>query len=347
MRIAIYMPNWIGDAVLSIPFINACWRRHPDARITLVAGGHVAPIFEHHPSIKTIIRLQGQRLKGFRASHLSGLALRKTPFDLVYLLSDSLRTAYLARLARHKERIGFRGQFRSPLLTHPVPLPTRVMHRADRYLLLLGSNLQAAQFAAPGITLTAAEQAGAADDIGRLGLSLPVAVFPASVAESRTVPLAKWVEFLEPILDHQRELLFIGSRLDRPASEEIISRLKQRGLGKALVTVCGETSLRQSIALVSQCAGAIATDSGLGHIAANLSLKTISLFGAGNPAVTRPLGPRTKVVSQQVHCSGCQKNACRNQDEPLLCLQVIPARAVWEGYDEFIDSPADWTGLPA
>ncbi len=40
----------------------------------------------------------------------------------------------------------------------------------------------------------------------------------------------------------------------------------------------------------------------------------------------------TAVISEAVHCSPCQKNACPNRDEPLLCLNAVPAKTVWESY---------------
>ncbi len=38
------------------------------------------------------------------------------------------------------------------------------------------------------------------------------------------------------------------------------------------------------------------------------------------------------VISEAVHCSPCHKNACPNRDEPLLCLNAIPAKTVRESY---------------
>jgi len=351
VRIGFYAPNWIGDAVLSLPFLNLCRRTFPEAHITVVAKAWVAAVFEHHPSVDNIITFGGTELKGLLPTIRSGRSLRAAGFDRFYLLSDSLRSAFLAWLAGSRERIGFsrmdpasRGQFRSPLLTRALPPPNADIHRAYRYLLLVGdSTTTAAQSASPGITLTEEERAEATDRMARLQLTEPVAVFPSSVAESRRVPLAKWEAFLAPYLDAHQEILFIGSRRDRPVSEALIQRLNRPGPGRtrssssvefgdALVSVCGQITLRQAMALITRCQGALATDSGLGHIAANLGVKTISIFGAGDPTITRPLGPQAAVISKPVHCSPCLKNVCRNHDEPLLCLHSVPDDAVWEAY---------------
>ncbi|MCH7858211.1 MAG: lipopolysaccharide heptosyltransferase II [Candidatus Marinimicrobia bacterium] len=329
MNVGIYAPNWIGDAVLAIPFVNRCRQYFPDAHITLIAKAWVAAIYQHHPSVDEIISLEGSQLRGLRPTTRSGRRLARLELDRFYILPDSLRTAYLSWLARSPVRIGFRGQFRSPFLTRALPSPAAALHRADRYLRLLETTSASASIP-PGITVTKEEAQWAATEMDRRGLDRPLAVFPSSVAESRRVPLVKWVKFLTPHLEAGRQLLFIGSRQDRPASDNLIQRLGRTG---AVATVCGETTLRQSIALMTQCEGAIASDSGLGHIAANLGLKTVSIFGAGDPDITRPLGSRAVVVAEPVHCSPCRRNICANREEPLLCLTAIDDLAIAKAYN--------------
>ncbi|MCH7521785.1 MAG: glycosyltransferase family 9 protein, partial [Candidatus Marinimicrobia bacterium] len=255
MNVGIYAPNWIGDAVLAIPFVNRCRQYFPDAHITLIAKAWVAAIYQHHPSVDEIISLEGSQLRGLRPTTRSGRRLARLELDRFYILPDSLRTAYLSWLARSPARIGFRGQFRSPFLTRAVPPPAAALHRADRYLRLLETASASASIP-PGITVTKEEAQWAATEMDRRGLDRPLAVFPSSVAESRRVPLVKWVKFLTPHLEAGRQLLFIGSRQDRPASDNLIQRLGRTG---AVATVCGETTLRQSIALMTQCEGAIAS----------------------------------------------------------------------------------------
>lgn len=97
MNVGIYAPNWIGDAVLSLPFLNPGRRTFPEARITIVAKVWAVAVFEHHPSVDNIITFDGAQLKGLLPTIRSGRSLRAAGFDCFYLLSDSLRSACLAR----------------------------------------------------------------------------------------------------------------------------------------------------------------------------------------------------------------------------------------------------------
>ncbi len=328
MNLAIYSPNWIGDAVLALPFLAACRQRHPEARITLIAKAYVADIYRQHPAVDRIEGLEPAALSGLRATTATGRRLKALNLDKIYLLSDSFRAAWVARLSGSRERIGYGGQGRGPLLTRTVAAPAPQGHRADRYLALLEAGSPEADPQTAGITLTAEETAWAAEELDGLSLKEPLAVFTGSVAPARQVPADKWAALLNPFASAGQPLLLLGSNRDRELARAVTGQLPA---GSAW-SVCGDYSLRQSIALISRCRGALSADSGLGHVAANLGLATVSIFGSEDPRRTRPLGPRTAVVREPVHCSPCHKNICHNRNEPLLCLRAIADGRLWEAY---------------
>ena len=45
-KILIVAPNWIGDAVLSLPVVDGCAQLWPEADVTLLARAGVANLFE-------------------------------------------------------------------------------------------------------------------------------------------------------------------------------------------------------------------------------------------------------------------------------------------------------------
>ena len=75
----------------------------------------------------------------------------------------------------------------------------------------------------------------------------------------------------------------------------------------------------------------------LHDIATEHSLVVMVYHGIGlKQTYYRDTSPRVDlwaaVISKAVHCSPCHKNACHNRDEPLLGLNAIPAKTVWESY---------------
>lgn len=336
MKIGIYSPNWVGDAVMSLPFVHACHRRYPNDDLLVVAKSWVSAVFENHPFIHEIIVFDNGQLRGMLPTTKSGVQLRKLSFDVFYLLSDSWRTGYLAWLSGSGEKIGFRSQWRTTFLTHAVDQPSESLHRSIKYLRLLSGHDSSpdevqltTDFA--GIHVSENEREWAEQEMKQLALTQPIAIIPSSVAESRRVPLKKMEKILSMTVKEGYEILLFGGKTEKDVGDWLVGKFNN----DRIRSICGNYSLRQNIALLAQCDGAIATDSGLGHVAANLGLKTVSLFGAGDPSLTAPYGPKTRIVREKVYCSPCLKNTCKNSEEPLLCLTSIDPKKLWEAYFSF------------
>ncbi len=328
LRIGIIAPNWVGDAVITLPFLNTCRHLYPEAKLIVLSKTWVGAIYESHPAIDSILTIDKQFQQGFRLTTQYGKDLQSLELDRIYLLSSSFRSAYIAWLSKTPHRIGFPAQGRSLFLSHVVPAPPENRHRSQRYLELLrypepdqfiGSLL----VNGPGIYLTAEESDWAERELEKLGFDRPVGLFPFSVAPARNIPFNKIRGLLEKA---QKPILIFGNTGDRESGQRL-----EATSGKGTVkSVCGDYTLREVIALISYCRGTIATDSGLGHIAANLGIPTVSLFGAGDPKRTGPQGAQTAIINKQVYCSPCRKNVCRNRQEPLICLNSISPEEVWQ-----------------
>ena len=144
-------------------------------------------------------------------------------------------------------------------------------------------------------------------------INKPVALFPFSVASTRTIPnqlLVKWIK------NSKKDYLVFGSKYDFERG----NRLIESCTNISIKSICGRYSLRQSIALVSFCNYTLATDSGLGHISAALGVPTISFFGVGIAPITAPIGINTKIIK---HCYPCMGNDCNNLDDDILCIKNI------------------------
>ena len=327
MNIGVYIPNWVGDAVMALPFLAHCRDAHENDHIVAIAREWVAPVVINSPFINDLFRIGFDEDKGIVGASKIGRQLRPKEFDCLYLLSRSWRSAYIGWFSAAKERIGYTGQGRSPLLTEVITSPSEKMHRSKRYLNLLKGYDTTAELTA-SIVVTDNEVASAKVLFQSLNMASPLAVFPGSLASSRQPPFTLWKGIIEFALNGGVAVILIGGKRDIPMA----TKLMEHFANGALQSVCGKISLRESIALISQCCGVIASDSGLGHVSVNLGVPTVSLFGAGDPEITAPLGRCNEIIFQGVHCSPCRKNQCHNSDEPLLCLTAVDPGKVWEAY---------------
>ena len=54
MKILVRLPNWLGDMVMSIGFINALRQAYPNAEISVIAKKGIHGLLEFFPGIKDI-----------------------------------------------------------------------------------------------------------------------------------------------------------------------------------------------------------------------------------------------------------------------------------------------------
>ena len=329
MRIGVFCPNWVGDAVMALPFLTACRQENPVATILVICKSWVAPIFENHASVDGIVSFQRKDLNGYRSTRNSGQSLKSLDLDYFYLLSDSFRSAYLGKKSESKHRIGYPGQGRSGYLTQIISRPKIKMHRTEQYLNLLNGDHIELNLKTCGIQFLEEEISWARMELDQIGLSNPIALFPFSVASSRSVPQLKILEIIEKTTE---SIVIFGGKGDQEKAEILVNVSRK----KNMVTVAGHYNLRESMALISMCNGALAADSGLGHISANLGIPTVSLFGSGDSDSTGPIGLKTRIINENVHCSPCLKNKCHNRSEPLLCLNEIRPDLPWKVLSELL-----------
>ena len=64
MKIAVFSPNWVGDATLSLPFINMLKSQNSESEIIVVCKDWVAPVYQKNPNIDNIISFSSKELKG-------------------------------------------------------------------------------------------------------------------------------------------------------------------------------------------------------------------------------------------------------------------------------------------
>jgi len=301
MNIAVYSPNWVGDAALALPFISHLKNKNPDSKVILVCKDWVESVFHNNPNIDNIVSLSANQTRGVINTIKTGLILREKQIDYFYTLTDSFRSAVIMWLSNSRYRIGYNTQNRSILLTKYLDLPETIVHRSKKYLGLIDRsevNLDERY-----INLDDDQIKWAKERMHRKNINNPVALFPFSVAKSRTFPKKKINEWLSESSEH---FVIFGAESDRNNARKII----QQNKNIRITSFCGDYELRKSIALISSCKYAIAADSGLGHISSIIGIPTISFFGAGRSIETRPIGRRNVIIDKSELCNPCKKNIC-------------------------------------
>jgi heptosyltransferase-2 len=121
MKLAIFLPNWIGDTCMATPALRALRSGlSRNVQIIGVARPGPAALMEDQPWLDDCIvyqpRAEVPRLNRRRLVH----ELNEHRFDAALLFPNSLSSALIAALARIPRKIGFAGDGRSWLLTERI-----------------------------------------------------------------------------------------------------------------------------------------------------------------------------------------------------------------------------------
>ena len=195
MRIGIYSPNWIGDSVIALTFVQSIRAYESDAEIFIVCKEWVAGVYQEHPAVDGVLSFSSMQLSGLANIYKIGSSLKKYKFDKFFTLTDSFRSAFILWLSSARKRYGYNTQFRSIFLTNPTIISKEDIHRSEKYSRLIQTNSMSPEY--PQIHLSVKEYEWAQKEMKKLGFNNPIALFPFSVASNRTIPnqiLKNWLE---------------------------------------------------------------------------------------------------------------------------------------------------------
>jgi heptosyltransferase-2 len=317
--------NWIGDAVMTLPALKAIRTSYPKAHISLLVKPSVAPLFENSPDIDEIL-LYEERYRGTIGKLRLANMLRRKRFNKAILLQNAFDAALIAFLAGIPERIGYDRDRRRFLLTKPVPYKNqdREVHHIHYYLDLLKAAGIDAGYSHPWLRVTLEERLAARARLSELkrpvlGIN-PGATYGSSKRwlPERFAEVAGWF-----IRETRGSVVIFGGKEETPLAEEIY---KQVPMNKLLLA--GKTSLRELIALISECDVFVTNDSGPMHVAYAVGTPLVAIFGSTSAELTGPVGAGYAVIKADLDCSPCFERSC--DKDYLRCMFALTSEDVYE-----------------
>lgn len=322
-KIIARVPNWIGDAVLSLCALEGLQSLYPSCEITVLAKARVIPVFENNPHVKDIMEYDDKgRHRGLRGRVTLSGEIKKRGFHLAVLFQNAFDAAFIAFISGIPERAGYARDLRTQLLTKAVRVTGEMKKRHQVFYYLnivkeLGGSIPASP--APEIFISKDEAAWARGFLKEKGLDKTPLCGAAPGASYG--PAKRWTpEGFAGVLSffsRERNLvpLIFGGPEDSDACKGVSELVGARHLD-----LSGKVTLRQFMALVSNIKVFITNDSGPMHIAAALGVPTVAVFGSTDPALTGPVGRSTAVVIKKAECSPCFERVCRYRHYKCLSL---------------------------
>ncbi|MDX8392614.1 MAG: lipopolysaccharide heptosyltransferase II [Mariprofundaceae bacterium] len=317
-HLVIHAPNWLGDAVMAQPAMHAFILGLHPKRTTLTGMPWLADILPWFD-------LPGAE---YAAKNIGG--------DVHILFPNSFRAAWNALRSGAKHRIGYSGQWRSPLLSHAIK-PRFSMdseHHRDYYNDLATQN--GINVAQPGVHLTCREKDLHAGErwLASKAMAADKAICIAPGAQfggAKRYPAERWAAVIEILSARGYQIVALGT----PAERDIAAQSLKLCTGSTCNSA-GETSLNTCLQLIAASRGLLCNDSGLMHIAAGLGKPVVAVFGATDPQRTAPSGANVELIYHPAACSPCLQRECSVPGQP--CMQNVQPEEVAQAFIDKIEA---------
>lgn len=307
-RIAIRMPNWLGDAMFALPTLRVVRARAPRARLELHARPGVAEVLSGLEGIGDEVVVAG----GSRPRDLWRDAQALRDAAVVLLLPNSFGSAIPAWLARVPRRVGCAGAGRGPLLTDRKWPPAAIPPYRHYLWLVCGTTVDAK------VDATSAARARGRAVAG--SRSFAVLAPGAAHGSAKRWNEAGFAAVGRELRERGFDVLVLGTREER----EVAGRVATGCAGRNLA---GETRGSELVGLLALATVVIANDSGTLHLAAALGTAVVGVYGATSPAATGPIVGRHRVLFRPAPCSPCGLRDCARPRHD--CMDAVLVRDVW------------------
>jgi heptosyltransferase-2 len=318
------------------------WLHHPavDAVIPFTQGDSVWKVARK-------LRAGPETLRTSEAKSHAGAAQITTLFDTALVLPNSPRSALEVFLAGIPQRIGYARPWRNFFLTKTVaPRPDAVKmrkrthqeiqrlvagtdfqignrksgignalaHQTHEYLHLVAALGANPEPLAPQLAVTTEEIEAARKKFDLSNISQPIfGLNPgAEYGPAKRWPAEKFIAAAREIQQRTNCIwLIFGGKGDLELAGRLAAEI--RNPKSEIRNCCGQTSLRELMALMKLCRVLLTNDTGPMHVAAALGTPVVVPFGSTSPELTgpgRPGDPRHRLLKSAAPCSPCFLREC-------------------------------------
>jgi len=329
MKILVVRYRFIGDTILTVPFLRNLRRAYPYAKIDMLVSPMSGDLLETCPYVDNLIYFDTTRKHRYehgameKKSFLHYVKLLKNEkYDKAYVLKRSLSSAALCAFAGIKSRVGFNTEGRGLLLTKKVPYD-RDKHEVESFLdVLKADNVPVfddyLELWLKNEDIKEAEEILAPYSNSQMK---KVIVHATSGNINKQWKKEYFANVIEKLSNEKNIQVFhMGAGSDSIIYDEIRSLIKNP-LKIEPVNLCGKLNIGVSAAVISKMDLVFGNDSGTLHIAGALDVPTVVIYGPMDYRKWHIWNSNTKALYSKISCYPCNlKTKCKNG---YACLEQI------------------------
>ena len=314
---------YLGDLIFATPFIKNLRDKYPEARIDFVANANFEMMIANNPHLDNVYGYD----KGWNIMQSWKFAreISANDYDLGLNIHGNWRTALLMKVIGPDYSVGFGDKGRGIFLDKELPRldeahMVEVYRQFLRDLGWLDLKKASLELQVEDSALHNIEQLLASfnlDESDRL-----IALNTGGTWPTKRWPPEKFAALADQLIQNKvGEVIFTGGPSDIERVDEIKEMMDQE-----VVSLAGETTLKELAALAKQIDVMVSGDSGPVHVTAAVGTPTITLFGPSNEKKYRPYGEQHQILTNDIECRPCGEHECPLEHHN--CLEQITIKEV-------------------
>ncbi|OUD15500.1 lipopolysaccharide heptosyltransferase I [Thioflexithrix psekupsensis] len=325
----------LGDVIHTLPALSDARRIWPELQIDWVVEEAFVPVAGWHPAVRTVIPIALRRWRHhwrdlwrefppFRAQ------LRAQTYDQVIDAQGLLKSAIVAAQARGT-RYGFDRHSSRESLSHwfyqqHIAVPKQA-HAVERTRQLFARILG---YACP----TTPPDYGIAGHFEKQHAAHPTLIFlHGTTWSSKHWPIAHWQSLAQLAVDAGYHVQVAwGSALEQARASAIMAVHPH-------VSLIPRTDLAGMAQVMLQAKAVVGVDTGLSHLAAALSVPSVTVYSATAPERTGTYGTKQVHLQAAFPCSPCLRRHCYYQGKYYtspVCARDLSVERVWMAIEMLI-----------
>ena len=267
---------------MTVPVLRAFNEKYPNVKITVISTPFFQPLFDDLQNVTFLSFDKKGKHKGFLGLLRLFLELRKSKIDAFADLHNVMRSKVIRGLfALSGKKVAFtdKGRTEKKEVTRAVnkifrQLPN-VFERHSQVFSALGFSINLSNPTFPQKSKLSSEILSVVGEKKEKWIGIA----PFAQHDSKVYPLDLMGKVIDQLAENpNHKILLFGGGEKEIDTLEMLSKSHEN-----VISVAGKLKFNQEIQLISNLDIMLSMDSGNGHIAAILDVKTITLWGATHP----------------------------------------------------------------
>lgn len=276
----------IGDVLTTSLLFEALHERYPEAELHYLVNSHTLPVVHNNPFISKFILFTPEIEESKLALYNLLREIKAEKYDITIDVYGKLSSTLISYFSKAKTRIAYYKKYTACLFTHPIKRIESAQHNKslaieNRFKLLEPLGITFKDIS-PKIYLTTEEIRAAKSILTASKIDLNNPIFMISVLGSSTVktyPFEYMADLLNSIVSTEKnaQLLFNYIPNQKSQAQAIYDFCLPETKEHILLDVYGK-SLREFLAITSQCTALIGNEGGAINMAKALNIPTFTIF---------------------------------------------------------------------